>query len=200
MPDIDIDFCFEKRDRVIEYIISRYGADRVAQIITFGTMAARNAIRDVGRALAYGYGEVDRIAKMIPFAVGMTIEKALEINKPNPSDPVDVLVLSPVPIITGAVVRCRPLGMLKMADESGEDAKILAVPVEKLCGLYRNIKSYTDLPELTISQISHFFEHYKDLEIGKWVRINGWVGIEEASKEILEGVTRYQAAEKKPVF
>ncbi|CAE6699277.1 inorganic diphosphatase [Candidatus Nitrotoga fabula] len=115
-------------------------------------------------------------------------------------DPVDVLVLSPVPIITGAVVRCRPLGMLKMADESGEDAKILAVPVEKLCGLYRNIKSYTDLPELTISQISHFFEHYKDLEIGKWVRINGWVGIEEASKEILGGVTRYQAAEKKPVF
>lgn len=115
-------------------------------------------------------------------------------------DPVDVLVLSSVPIITGAVVRCRPLGMLRMADESGEDAKILAVPVDKLCGLYRNIKSYTDLPELVISQISHFFAHYKDLEIGKWVKINGWVGVEEAGAEILGGVTRYQSATRKPMF
>jgi DNA polymerase-3 subunit alpha len=80
MPDFDIDFCYERRQEVIDYVIEKYGADHVAQIITFGTMAARNAIRDVGRALAYGYGEVDRIAKMIPFAVGMTIEKALEMN------------------------------------------------------------------------------------------------------------------------
>ena len=115
-------------------------------------------------------------------------------------DPVDVLVLSPVPVITGAVVRCRPLGMLKMADESGEDAKILAAPVDKLCSLYRNIKTYADLPELTIRQISHFFEHYKDLEPGKWVKVNGWVGIDEASLEILGGVARYQSADNKPEF
>jgi DNA polymerase-3 subunit alpha len=80
MPDIDIDFCFEKRDRVIAYIISRYGADKVAQIITFGTMAARAAIRDVGRALDIPYGEVDRIAKMIPAELGVTIGRALEIS------------------------------------------------------------------------------------------------------------------------
>lgn len=80
MPDIDIDFCFEKRDRVIAYIISRYGAEKVAQIITFGTMAARAAIRDVGRALDIPYGEVDRIAKMIPAELGVTISRALEIS------------------------------------------------------------------------------------------------------------------------
>lgn len=80
MPDIDIDFCFEKRDRVIEYIIQKYGADKVAQIITFGTMAARAAIRDVGRALNVPYAEVDRIAKLIPAELGVTIDKALEVS------------------------------------------------------------------------------------------------------------------------
>jgi inorganic pyrophosphatase len=103
-------------------------------------------------------------------------------------DPVDVLVISPVPLITGVVVRCRPLGMLKMTDEAGEDGKILAVPVDKLCSLYRKIKSHTDLPELVLAQISHFFAHYKDLEIGKWVKINGWVGVKEAKAEIMGGV------------
>jgi len=115
-------------------------------------------------------------------------------------DPVDVLVISPVSLITGVVVRCRPLGMLKMTDEGGEDAKILAVPVDKLCSLYRKIKSHTDLPELMLSQISHFFAHYKDLEIGKWVKIDGWVGIKEAKGEIMSGVKRYKSAEKKPMF
>ncbi len=80
MPDIDIDFCFEKRDRVIQYIVDRYGADKVAQIITFGTMAARAAIRDVGRALDIPYGNVDRIAKMVPTELGVTIKRALEIS------------------------------------------------------------------------------------------------------------------------
>lgn len=80
MPDIDIDFCFEKRDRVIDYIIDRYGSDRVAQIITFGTMAARAAIRDVGRALDVAYGDVDRIAKMIPAELGVSIDRSLEIS------------------------------------------------------------------------------------------------------------------------
>ncbi|MGI5922076.1 MAG: DNA polymerase III subunit alpha [Syntrophomonadaceae bacterium] len=80
MPDIDIDFCFEKRDKVINYIIERYGADRVAQIITFGTMAARAAIRDVGRVLNIPYGEVDKVAKMVPAELGVTIDRALEIS------------------------------------------------------------------------------------------------------------------------
>ncbi len=115
-------------------------------------------------------------------------------------DPVDVLVLSPVPVITGVVVRCRPIGMLKMEDEAGGDAKLLAVPVDKLSSLYRAIKSPRDLPELTTAQISHFFQHYKDLEPGKWVKVEGWFGAEEAKKEILAGVARYRKAKKKPKF
>jgi inorganic pyrophosphatase len=115
-------------------------------------------------------------------------------------DPVDVLVLSPVPIITGVVVRCRPIGMLKMEDEAGGDAKLLAVPVDKLSSLYRAIKSPRDLPELATAQISHFFQHYKDLEPGKWVKVEGWVGAEEAKQEILAGVERYKTAKKKPKF
>lgn len=115
-------------------------------------------------------------------------------------DPVDVLVITPVPLITGVVVRCRPVGMLKMADEAGVDAKLLAVPVDKLCSLYRQIETPRDLPELTLSQISHFFEHYKDLESGKWVKVEGWVGPEEAKAEIMDGVKRYQDAAEKPMF
>ena len=87
-------------------------------------------------------------------------------------DPCDVLVLSPMPLITGVVVRCRPIGMLKMDDEHGGDAKILAVPVDELSSLYRDVQSPRDLPELTTRQIAHFFEHYKDLEPGKWVRVS----------------------------
>lgn len=115
-------------------------------------------------------------------------------------DPVDVLVISPVPLISGVVVRCRPLGMLTMTDEAGEDAKILAVPIDKLCGLYQKKKSYDDLPELVLSQIAHFFAHYKDLESGKWVKIKGWVGTKEAKAEIAGGVKRYNSAKKKPMF
>lgn len=80
MPDIDIDFCYERREEVIEYVVKKYGSDRVAQIVTFGTMAARGAIRDVGRAMDLPYGEVDYIAKQIPTDLGMTIEKALEVS------------------------------------------------------------------------------------------------------------------------
>ena len=115
-------------------------------------------------------------------------------------DPVDVLVLSPVPIITGVVVRCRPIGLLKMEDEAGGDSKLLAVPVDKLSSLYRAIKSPRDLPELLTAQIAHFFEHYKDLEPGKWVKVQGWVGAEEAKKEIRDGLERFRKAKKKPKF
>ncbi|MEP7182308.1 MAG: inorganic diphosphatase [Betaproteobacteria bacterium] len=109
-------------------------------------------------------------------------------------DPCDVLVLSPMPLITGVVVRCRPIGMLKMDDEAGGDAKILAVPIDKLSSLYRSVKSPRDLPEITTQQIAHFFEHYKDLEPRKWVRISSWTEAEDARREIVEGVARFDAA------
>ena len=115
-------------------------------------------------------------------------------------DPCDVLVLSPVPLITGVVLQCRPIGMLKMSDEAGDDTKLLAVPVDKLTSLYRNITTPRDLPELVLSQIAHFFQHYKDLEPGKWVRIGGWVGPEEAKAEIMAGVAAYRAMSPKPQF
>ena len=115
-------------------------------------------------------------------------------------DPVDVLVISPVPLITGVVVRCRPLGMLKMTDEAGEDAKLLAVPIHKLSSLYQDIISYEDLPKLTLSQIAHFFEHYKDLENGKWVKIDGWESVNMAKAEIINGIERFNAAKEKPMF
>ncbi len=112
-------------------------------------------------------------------------------------DPVDVLVVSPFALIPGVVVRCRPIGMLKMADEGGGDTKLLAVPIDKLTPLYRNIETPRDLPEVTLAQITHFFAHYKDLEPGKWVRIEGWVGPEEAKAEILAGVKRLKGRGRK---
>ena len=115
-------------------------------------------------------------------------------------DPVDVLVVSPLPIVPGAVVRCRPIGMLKMEDEAGDDTKVLAVPIDKLSPLYRTVQAARDLPEITLAQISHFFEHYKDLERGKWVKVVGWVGSEEAKREILAGISAHKKAKKKPVF
>ena len=111
-------------------------------------------------------------------------------------DPVDVLVLTPVPLISGVVVRCRPVGVLKMADEAGSDAKLLAVPVDKLCGIYRNIQEPADLPELSLRTIAHFFEHYKDLEPNKWVKVQGWEGPEAAKAEIMAGVANYGRAAK----
>ena len=111
-------------------------------------------------------------------------------------DPVDVLVVTPFSLPPGVVIRCRPLGMLAMEDEGGQDAKLLAVPVDKLTPLYKNVKTLEDMPELLLKQIAHFFEHYKDLEPGKWVKVVGWQGVEAAHKEINEGVARYQAEAK----
>lgn len=108
-------------------------------------------------------------------------------------DPVDVLVVTPVPLRHGAMIRCRPIGVLKMSDESGIDAKILAVPHDKLCQLYTEVKESSDLPDLLLRQISHFFEHYKDLEKGKWVKIEGWEDAESARKEIMDSYERAQA-------
>ena len=88
-------------------------------------------------------------------------------------DAADVLVLFPQPVQAGSVVRCRPVGVLKMTDEAGEDAKILAVPHDKLTTIYSKVQSTADLPAVTLEQIEHFFEHYKDLEKGKWVKVEG---------------------------
>ncbi|HET6602631.1 MAG TPA: inorganic diphosphatase [Xanthomonadaceae bacterium] len=115
-------------------------------------------------------------------------------------DPADVLVVMPVPLIPGSVIRCRPVGMLKMSDEAGEDTKLVAVPVSAVFPGYRNIASVRDLPELTLDRIAHFFEHYKDLEKGKWVKLEGWGGAEEAKREIRECVQRYDSAPEKPRF
>src|SRR6478609_10524456 len=115
-------------------------------------------------------------------------------------DPVDVLVMTPVPLIPGVVVRCRPLGVLLVEGEAGLDAKVLAVPVEKVCRLYGHLKSYTDLSAWRLEMITHFFEHYKDLDKGKWVKINGWGDVEAAKKEILSGVANYDALKVKPAF
>ena len=108
-------------------------------------------------------------------------------------DPVDVLVITPFALVPGVVVRCRPIGVLKMTDEAGRDSKLLAVPIDKLTPLYRHVESARDLPALTLSQIEHFFAHYKDLEPGKWVKVEGWGSPDEARREIVEGVKRYRS-------
>ena len=105
-------------------------------------------------------------------------------------DPVDVLVVGRVPVMPGAVMRSRPVGVLVMEDEAGEDEKVLAVPVDKLHPYFTDVTSYQDLPQILLDQISHFFSHYKDLEKGKWSRILRWGGPEEAGAMIMAGVAR----------
>ena len=105
-------------------------------------------------------------------------------------DPVDVLVPTPYPLQPGSVIRCRPVGVLKMTDEAGEDAKLIAVPHTKLSKEYDHIKDVNDLPELLKAQIAHFFEHYKDLEKGKWVKVEGWENAEAAKAEIVASFER----------
>jgi inorganic pyrophosphatase len=115
-------------------------------------------------------------------------------------DPVDVLVVTPFALVAGSVITCRPVGVLNMTDESGEDAKVLAVPVDKLSTLYRGINEYTQVSEPLLKQIEHFFEHYKDLEPNKWVKIQGWADSTAAKKEITDSVARYEAEPNKPAF
>jgi len=115
-------------------------------------------------------------------------------------DPVDVLVVAPVPLISGSVITCRPVGVLKMTDEAGSDAKLLAVPITKLCDLYTDVKSPDDMPPQLLAQIAHFFEHYKDLEQGKWVKLDGWGDAGEAKEEILSSIKRFEETPEKPCF
>ncbi|MCB1737079.1 MAG: inorganic diphosphatase [Gammaproteobacteria bacterium] len=115
-------------------------------------------------------------------------------------DPVDVLVVTPIPVISGSVIRCRPVAVLKMTDEAGSDAKVLAVPINKLCKLYKDADGPEHMPQQLLDQIAHFFAHYKDLEAGKWVKIEGWGGIDDAKAEIVDSIKRYQAEPEKPAF
>ena len=109
-------------------------------------------------------------------------------------DPCDVLIANQRGIVPGAVIAVRPVGVLFMQDEAGGDEKIIAVPVPKLTRRYEHVHNYTDLPEITLQQIQHFFEHYKDLETGKWVKVKGWGDAAAAEKMIVEGIERAQQA------
>ncbi|HEY6512565.1 MAG TPA: inorganic diphosphatase [Burkholderiaceae bacterium] len=108
-------------------------------------------------------------------------------------DPVDVLVITPVPLISGVVVTCRPLGVMQMRDEAGGDNKLLAVPIDKILSLYTQWRSHADLNPLRLKTIQHFFEHYKDLEEGKWVKVLGWEGPDVARAEVQAGMTAWEA-------
>lgn len=112
----------------------------------------------------------------------------------NDGDPLDVLVVTPYPVVPGSVIRCRPVGVLNMEDEGGEDAKLIAVPHDKLTKIYSDVKDVNDVPELLRKQIQHFFENYKDLEPGKWVKVTGWDNADAARKAIMESIAAFNNA------
>jgi inorganic pyrophosphatase len=107
-------------------------------------------------------------------------------------DPADALVVAPFSLRPGVMIRCRPIGVLRMTDESGVDAKILMVPVDKLTPRYQHIQKPDDLGKELLASIEHFFQHYKDLEPGKWVKTNGWEGPDAAKNEIMASIERYK--------
>jgi inorganic pyrophosphatase len=111
-------------------------------------------------------------------------------------DPCDCMALSQVPVAPGAVIRCRPIGALLMEDENGIDEKILAVPVDALNPYYDSVENYADLPPIMRDQIEHFFQHYKDLEHGKWVKLGGWVDRDQARGLIMKSIERFKPAHK----
>lgn len=108
-------------------------------------------------------------------------------------DPMDVLVITPCPVVPGSLLRVRAIGLLNMADESGEDSKILAVPIVKACMQLASIQSLKDVSPTLLQSLTHFFEHYKDLESGKWVKVKGWEDKAAAEKELQASIKRYQA-------
>ena len=113
-------------------------------------------------------------------------------------DPCDALVISQVPVVSGAVIRCRPLGALVMEDEAGADEKIIAVPVDALHPMYSSLRSYKELPGIVCDQISHFFQHYKDLEPGKWVSVARWLDAADAQVLVVKAIERAVAAARRP--
>ncbi|MET0336393.1 MAG: inorganic diphosphatase [Caulobacter sp.] len=115
-------------------------------------------------------------------------------------DPMDIMVVSQTPVVPGAVIRCRPIGVLKMTDEAGGDEKILAVPVDKLHPFYTGVKSWDELPSILVEQIAHFFKHYKDLEKGKSVTIGGWGDADEAADLIMKSIEAFNAEDPKKAY
>jgi inorganic pyrophosphatase len=115
-------------------------------------------------------------------------------------DPADVLVILPLPLVPGSVIRCRPVGVLRMKDEAGSDEKLVAVPIDKVFDGYSHINDIGQVSQHWLDRIGHFFAHYKDLEKGKWVKLDGWGGSDEAKRIILESVTRFDEAPEKPNF
>ena len=115
-------------------------------------------------------------------------------------DPADVLVILPLPLVPGSVIRCRPVGVLRMQDEAGSDEKLVAVPIDKVFSGYAHIEDIGQVSQHWLDRIGHFFEHYKDLEKGKWVKLDGWGGAAEAKDIIRDSVTRFNDAPEKPNF
>ncbi|MCG6117594.1 MAG: inorganic diphosphatase [Aquimonas sp.] len=115
-------------------------------------------------------------------------------------DPADVMVILPLPLIPGSVIRCRPVGVLKMSDEAGSDEKLLAVPAGKVFAGYTHIQDIDQVSAHWLERIGHFFEHYKDLEKGKWVKLEGWGSAEEARAILMAAIARFDATEDKPKF
>jgi inorganic pyrophosphatase len=105
-------------------------------------------------------------------------------------DPTDILIISPVPLLPGSVIQARPVGVLLMTDEHGIDAKVLAVPADKITPMYQHIKDIGDVDQFLLKKITHFFEHYKDLEPGKWVKVDSWKDVASAKKEIIDSIKR----------
>ena len=103
------------------------------------------------------------------------------------------MIIAPAPLLSGSVITCRPIGVLKMIDEAGPDPKLLAVPMPRLTPFYNHVTDYRDIQPDKLAQITHFFQHYKDLEEGKWVSVEGWVSLEEARDEVMKGIELYQS-------
>ncbi len=115
-------------------------------------------------------------------------------------DPVDVIVMTPMPLIHGSVIPCRPIGVLQMTDEAGDDGKVMCVPIDSVSKFHSKVNSYSDVQPALLDQITHFFEHYKDLEPNKWVKIDGWYGADEAKKEITDAMDAYKASPEELFF
>ena len=112
-------------------------------------------------------------------------------------DPADVLVILPLPLVPGSVIRCRPVGVMMMQDEAGSDEKLLAVPVDKVFNGYSHVHDISQVSKHWLERIGHFFQHYKDLEPGKWVKISGWGDAEQAKQIVLDSVQRFKASPEK---
>ena len=147
-------------------------------------------------AIAFAQPELSKSGQAVPHpaALGETSSNVPH-TLSDDGDPIDVLIANTRPIVPGAVINVRPIGVLRMEDDAGGDEKIIAVPTPKLTKRYAHVANYTDMPEITRQQIQHFFEHYKDLEPGKWVKLIGWGDAEEARRLISAAIAREKGKE-----